>query len=45
MTFKTPVNSEHQTIPGGEILMDGIRKTIRIEGEFKDAEELKTHCC
>lgn len=34
------VSSEHQTISGGEILMDGLRKTIRIEGEFEDAEEL-----
>ncbi len=39
--IQNAVNSEHQTIPGGEILMDGMRKTIRIEGEFKDAEELK----
>jgi multidrug efflux pump len=35
------VSSEHQTIPGGEILMDGIKKTIRIEGEFENAEALK----
>ena len=35
------INAEHQTIPGGEILMDGIRKTVRIDGEFEDAEELK----
>lgn len=34
------VSSEHQTISGGEILMDGLRKTIRIEGEFENAEEL-----
>lgn len=34
------VGSENQTIPGGEILMDGVRKTIRIEGEFRNAEEL-----
>lgn len=39
--IQNAVNSEHQTIPGGEILMDGLRKTIRIEGEFKDADELK----
>lgn len=39
--IENAVNSEHQTIPGGEILMDGMRKTIRIEGEFKDADELK----
>lgn len=39
--IQNAINSEHQTIPGGEILMDGIRKTIRIEGEFKDADELK----
>jgi multidrug efflux pump subunit AcrB len=39
--IENAVNAEHQTIPGGELLMDGIRKTIRIEGEFEDAEELK----
>jgi len=39
--IENAVNSEHQTIPGGEILMDGMRKTIRIEGEFKDEYELK----
>lgn len=39
--IQNAVNAEHQTIPGGEVLMDGIRKTIRIEGEFKDADELK----
>lgn len=38
--IQNAVNAEHQTIPGGEVLMDGIRKTIRIEGEFKNAEEL-----
>ncbi len=38
--IQNAVKAEHQTIPGGELLSDGIRKTIRIEGEFKDAEEL-----
>ncbi|MCO4813587.1 MAG: efflux RND transporter permease subunit, partial [Flavobacteriales bacterium] len=38
--IQNAVNSEHQTIPGGELLEDGIRKTIRIEGEFRDAQEL-----
>ena len=38
--IQNAVHSEHQTIPGGEILTDGIRKTIRIEGEFQSAEEL-----
>ena len=35
--IESAINAEHQTIPGGEILSDGIRKTIRIEGEFNDA--------
>lgn len=35
------VAAEHQTIPSGEILMDGMRKTIRINGEFENAAELK----
>jgi multidrug efflux pump len=39
--IQAAVASEHQTIPGGEVLMDGLRKTIRIEGEFKNAGELK----
>jgi len=38
--IQSAVNAEHQTIPGGGLLSDGIRKTIRIEGEFKDAFEL-----
>src|SRR5690606_32172537 len=38
--IENAVNAEHQTIPGGEVLMDGIRKTMRIEGEFETAEEL-----
>ena len=35
------VQAENTTISGGEIRMDGLRKTIMIDGEFKDAEELK----
>jgi len=38
--IQSAVGSENQTIPGGEILMDGVRKTIRIEGEFRNAAEL-----
>lgn len=38
--IQNAVASENQTIPGGEIFMDGVRKTIRIEGEFRDAQEL-----
>ena len=39
--IQNAVSAENQTIPGGELLMDGIRKTIRIEGEYKNADELK----
>lgn len=39
--IQNAINAEHTTISGGEILTDGIRKTVRIEGEFKDAAELK----
>lgn len=39
--IENAVGSENQTIPSGELLMDGMRKTIRIDGEFKDANELK----
>lgn len=35
------VQSENITISGGEIRMDGLRKTIMIDGEFSDAEELR----
>ena len=35
------VQAENTTISGGEILMDGMRKTIMIDGEFADAEELE----
>lgn len=38
--IQNAVNSEHQSIPGGEVLMEGVRKTIKIDGEFKNAEEL-----
>jgi len=39
--IQNAINAEHQNIPGGEILMDGIRKTVRVDGEFKNADELK----
>lgn len=39
--IENAIKAENQTIPGGEILMDDVRKTIRIEGEYKNAEELK----
>ena len=39
--IQNAVSSENQTISGGEVLMNGMRKTIRIEGEFKDADELR----
>ncbi|MDG1427914.1 MAG: efflux RND transporter permease subunit [Crocinitomicaceae bacterium] len=39
--IQNAVNSEHQTISGGEVLMDGVRKTVRIEGEFTDENDLK----
>jgi len=39
--IQNAVSSEHQTIPSGEILMDDVRKTIRIEGEFKNENDLK----
>jgi multidrug efflux pump subunit AcrB len=34
------VAAEHATISGGEILMNGMRKTIMIDGEFQNAREL-----
>lgn len=39
--IENAVKAEHQTIPGGELLSDGVRKTIRIEGEFESADELR----
>lgn len=38
--IQSAINAEHQTISGGELLVDGVRKTLRIEGEFADEEEL-----
>lgn len=38
--IQNAVNAEHQNIPGGEVLMDGVRKTIKIDGEVRSAEEL-----
>src|SRR5690554_225034 len=38
--IENAVSAEHATISGGEILMNGIRKTIMIDGEFQNAEEL-----
>lgn len=38
--IQNAVNAEHQTIPGGEVLMDGVRKSLRIEGEFENASAL-----
>lgn len=39
--IQNAVSAEHRSIPGGELLIDGIRKTIKIDGEFKDAKELE----
>jgi multidrug efflux pump subunit AcrB len=39
--IENAIRSEHQRIPGGEIIMDGMRKNISINGEFQNAEELK----
>lgn len=39
--IENAIKSEHQSIPGGEILIDGMRKNIEINGEFRDADELK----
>lgn len=38
--IQNAVNAEHQNIPGGEVLMNGIRKTIKIDGEIRSATEL-----
>lgn len=38
--IENAIKSEHTTISGGEILMDGLRKTIMIDGEFENAQEL-----
>lgn len=38
--IENAIRAEHTTISGGEILMDGLRKTLMIDGEFENAEEL-----
>lgn len=35
------IRSENVTMPGGEILLGGKNRSVRIEGEFKDVEEIK----
>ncbi|MEX1192476.1 MAG: efflux RND transporter permease subunit [Brumimicrobium sp.] len=39
--IENAVQAENTTISGGEILMNGMRKTIMIDGEFANAEELE----
>ncbi|MBU2018098.1 MAG: efflux RND transporter permease subunit [Bacteroidetes bacterium] len=39
--IQNAVRAENQNIPSGEILMDGSRKTLRIDGEFENAAQLK----
>ncbi|MGM0478356.1 MAG: efflux RND transporter permease subunit [Bacteroidota bacterium] len=39
--IENAINAEHNTISGGEILMNGMRKTIMIDGEFENAQELE----
>ncbi len=38
--IENAIKAEHNTISGGEILMNGMRKTIMIDGEFENAQEL-----
>jgi multidrug efflux pump len=35
------IRSENVTMPGGEILLGGKNRSVRIEGEFQDVEEIK----
>lgn len=35
------IRSENVTMPGGEILLGGKNRSVRIEGEFQDVEEVK----
>ncbi len=35
------IRSENVTMPGGEILLGGKNRSVRIEGEFEDVEEIK----
>lgn len=35
------VQSENMTVSGGDVLMDGMRRTISVDGEFKTMEELR----
>ncbi len=34
------IQSENLTIPGGSVNMDGIRRSIKVTGEFKNAEQI-----
>lgn len=35
------ISSENLSISGGDVLMDGMRRTISVDGEFKNMEELR----
>jgi multidrug efflux pump len=39
--IENAVTSENLTISSGEIEVDGVRRSLRVEGEFRDAEDLK----
>jgi len=44
VSFNDVINSiraENVTMPGGEILLGGKNRSVRIEGEFQDVEEIK----
>lgn len=38
--IESAIQGENTTISGGEIRMDGLLKTVMIDGEFQDAQEL-----
>jgi len=39
--IENAVSFENMTITGGTVAMDGMRRTVRVKGEFKDIETIK----
>lgn len=38
--IENAITSENLTISGGDVELDGIRRSLRVEGDFEDAEEI-----
>ena len=39
--IEAAIANENMTISGGDVIVDGIRRNIRVVGEFKDWREIE----